>query len=86
MTSSSRQLGTLSKSIHSGKWMTLSMVTQKTLSLVTFFILARLLTPADYGVIAAVLIITAVVEHFSNHGLGSALAQKQINIEVGFIH
>ena len=73
--------GTLSKSIHSGKWMTLSMVTQKILSVGTFFTLARLLTPADYGVIAIALIITATIDKFTSPGLETALVQKRTDME-----
>jgi len=81
MTKYYSEQGTLSKSIHSGKWMAMGIVIRKGISLITFFILARFLTPADYGIIAAVLIVTAVVERFSEHSLTSAMAQKKIDME-----
>ena len=73
--------GVLSKSIHSGKWMAVSMVAQRVLSLVTFFVLARLLTPADYGIITIVLMVTAVADRLASHGLGTALVQKGGDID-----
>jgi len=73
--------GALSKSIHSGKWMTFGMVAQKVLSAVTFFILARLLMPADYGIIAVILVITTFADRFTSHGIETALARQREKID-----
>jgi len=81
MSSIATQSGTLSKSIHSGKWMVLDTIVQKILSLGTFFVLARLLTPADYGVIAVVLMITSLTDNLTNHGMELALAQRGGDME-----
>lgn len=67
--------GALSKSIHSGKWMAVSMICQRILSFGTFFVMARLLKPEDYGVIAIILMVTAVVDRLTSHGLETALVQ-----------
>lgn len=71
----------LSKSVHGGKWLVLSTAVQKVVSLATFLFLARWLTPADYGTIAVLLMVTAAVERFTSHGLGTALAQKGGDLE-----
>ena len=76
-----KNIGTLSRSIHGGKWMAVSMVSQRILSLVTFFVLARLLKPADYGIIAIILIVTAVTDRLTNHGLSAALVQRGGDID-----
>lgn len=66
-------------------------------SLIISIILARLLTPEDFGVVAIVMIFITFANVFVSHGLGNALVQKQqvdnldyssvlyINIVIGII-
>jgi O-antigen/teichoic acid export membrane protein len=84
MENNPQQAGVLSKSIQGGKWMLLSSITQKSLSLVTFFILARLLLPADYGVMAVVFIIVQFFTKLTEYGFETALIQKKESIEKYF--
>jgi len=76
-----KDTGTLSRSIHSGKWMMISMVIQKVLTLATFFVLARFLKPVDYGIIAILLMVTAVTNRLTSHGLSAALLQRGGDID-----
>ena len=76
MEENNQQLGVFSRSIHSGKWMAVSMVSQRVLGLATFFVLARFLKPADYGIIAIILMVTAVADRLTSHGLSTALIQQ----------
>lgn len=54
------------------------------ISLLVFFVLARLLDPAAYGMIALVTVFTVVLEVFVNSGLGNALIQKKCADNVDF--
>jgi len=84
MKNNNQQPGVLSKSIHGGKWMLMSSVTQKGLSLITFFVLARLLMPADYGVMAVVFIIVQFFTKFTEYGFETALIQRKESAEKYF--
>lgn len=81
MTDPKENSSVLSRSINSGKWMTLSMIFQKVLSIGTFFVLARLLTPADYGIIAIVLMITTFADRFTSHGIETAIVRQREKID-----
>lgn len=72
--------GTLHKSIHSGKWLSLGYVWQKGVGVVSFFILARLLTPADFGVAALMLLIPKLLQSSTEPGFGAAAIQKSGDI------
>lgn len=56
-------------------------VIQKVLTIVTFFVLARLLKPADYGVMSVLFIISGAADRFTTHGLDSALIQRGGEVE-----
>ena len=71
-----QQEGVLKKSIESGKWMTLGYIFQKIIGLFSFLILARLLAPADFGVIAIVLLLPKFLQSTTETGLTSAVIQK----------
>ena len=70
-----------SKTIHSGKWFLIGSVLQKTIHFFGFVILARLLLPSDYGVIAIVFLVTSSIDFFLAPGFGTALLQKKHDIE-----
>lgn len=46
--------GTLKKSVRGGAWMTANTLIQRIMSIATFFVLARLLTPEDFGIMAII--------------------------------
>jgi len=73
--------GVLCRAIHAGTWSALGLVVQKVISLGSFFILARLLTPEDYGVIAIVLMVAGVLDTLSTPGFERALIQRQGSVE-----
>lgn len=73
--------GVLGKSIQGGKWAFYSNLTQKALSVVTFFILVRLLLPEHYGILAVIFLITDFFSSISSHGLEYTLTQRKGDIE-----
>lgn len=73
--------GVYVKTVHAGKWIIIQNVVQKVLSFGAFLILARLLAPDDYGVIAIIFIITGVLEAVSAPGFEKALLQRRDEAE-----
>lgn len=73
--------GVYHKSIHSGKWLLINILTQKALSLVTFFVMARLLLPEDYGVITVVLLVVGIINQLTTFPFGDAITQRQGDVE-----
>ncbi len=70
------QEGTLQKSIRAGKWLTIDFLVQKLIAFLPFFILARLLTPEDFGLVAIILLVPHFLQVVSEHGLTTAAIQK----------
>lgn len=68
--------GLAAASARGAGWLLVSTAVTSVLQLVSAAVLGRLLTPADFGVVAAALLLTRVVYYFSQFGLGSALVQK----------
>ena len=52
--------------------------------LVVSIVLARLLLPDDYGIVALILVITSILQVFIDSGLGTALIQKKNADDVDF--
>lgn len=73
--------GVYAKSIQSGKWFMASVFCQKFLNLATFFILARLLAPVDYGVMTAALLVVGLLNQLTDFTFGDALTQRKGSIE-----
>lgn len=73
--------GVYQKSIESGKWFLVNILCQRVIGLVTFFILARLLLPEDYGVITAIFLVTGFFNQLTSIPFGDALTQKKGEIE-----
>lgn len=69
------------KALKGGKWVFLSTILSKSFQFLTTIILARLLLPADFGIIAIAQIITGVVSLFQDMGMTQALIQKKEDIE-----
>ncbi len=68
---------TLDLSIAAGRWQFLNMAAQQILTIGTFFILARLLVPADFGVVALIMIIPNFLEGVTTFSFDVAAMQKK---------
>lgn len=66
---------------HSLKWSFLSEIATKLIQPIVFIILARLLTPEDFGIMTAALMVIAFSQVFWEAGMGKALIQRQTDIE-----
>lgn len=73
--------GVYQRSIHGGAWYFFDIIGQKAIGFVSFFILARLLAPADYGVISAVFLAFGFLDLLTNPAFGDALTQKKESVE-----
>lgn len=68
----------VTRSIFSGfLWKFGERITAQLISLVVSIVLARLLTPTDYGIVAMVMVFIAIANVFVSSGLGTALVQKK---------
>jgi len=67
--------------IHSLKWSFLAELVSKAISPVVFIVLARLLSPEDFGVMAAALMVIAFSQVFWEAGMGAALIQRQTDVK-----
>lgn len=72
-----QKTGILKKTIVSGQWMTLDIFIQKIISISTFFVLARLLTPEDFGIMSIVLITPPLLNLFLQINFEDALLQQE---------
>ncbi len=63
--------------IHALKWSFLSEIASKAIQPLVFVILARLLTPDDYGVVAAAAMVISFSQIFWEAGMGKAIIQYQ---------
>lgn len=68
--------------VHALKWSFLSELAAKAIQPIVFVILARLLTPEDYGVMTSALMVIAFSQIFWEAGMGKALIQRQKDIEI----
>ncbi len=68
--------GVLKKSIRAGQWIAADFAAQRAISLLPFLILARLLTPNDFGLAAIILLVPKFLQTTSEHGLAIAAVQK----------
>lgn len=66
---------------HALKWSFLSELATKAIQPVVFIVLARLLTPEDFGVMTAAMMVIAFSQIFWEAGMGKALIQRQTHIE-----
>jgi len=69
--------GTLKKSIRGGKWMFINTIFQKTITFGSFLILARLLAPEDFGIIAILAIVPGLLALITNPAFDTALIQRK---------
>ena len=66
---------------HALKWSFLSELAAKAIQPVVFIVLARLLTPEDFGVMTAAMMVIAFSQIFWEAGMGKALIQRQTQIK-----
>ena len=65
------------KAIHGAGWSAIDNVAQHAVSFVVSIVLARLLSPEDYGLLGIIAIFTSVCTALINGGFGSALIRKK---------
>ena len=58
------------------RWQSINVGAQVVLQLVFIWALARLLTPADFGVMSIALVVVGFVEIFAQIGIGPSIVQK----------
>ncbi|MBK8996150.1 MAG: lipopolysaccharide biosynthesis protein [Myxococcales bacterium] len=66
---------------HSLKWSFLSELASKAIQPLVFVVLARLLTPADFGVVTAATMVVAFSQLFWEAGMAKAIIQRQSDVE-----
>jgi len=69
------------KTIRSTIWVMFSTIGLSSLSLVKSIILARLLTPEHFGLMASCMVVIRAIEVFTETGLGAALIQRRGAVE-----
>lgn len=67
---------TLKKSLHAGNWAFINVVAQKVIMFGSFFALARLLTPLDFGIIAVIAIIPSFFDGITSFSFDTAALQR----------
>jgi lipopolysaccharide exporter len=65
----------------SGLWMTISFVLVRLLQLLTQVILARLLSPQEFGIWGIILIVTTLSNLFKEHSIAAVLVQRGLDNE-----
>ncbi|MFZ2498681.1 lipopolysaccharide biosynthesis protein [Methanosarcina sp.] len=70
-----------SKAVYSAAFIALSVMIQRTLTFVTKIVLARLLAPADFGLIAVALLTVNSIALFRDFGIGATLIYKDDDSE-----
>ncbi len=73
--------GIFSKSIHGGKWLLMSVVANKVINLAPFFVLTRLLSPIDYGIINIAFLVSSLGDKLFNINFDQALIRKRGSID-----
>jgi O-antigen/teichoic acid export membrane protein len=69
--------------LHAFKWSLLGEATSRLIGPAVFLVLARLLTPEDFGVVAAATVVISLSQALADAGLGKALVQRREAIELG---
>ncbi len=77
----SAPVGVYAKTVKGGLWHLINAGGQKVFQIVVFFILARLLVPADYGVFAAIMIVIGFFNQLTDVPFGTALIQRRGDVE-----
>lgn len=69
--------------LHAFKWSLLGEATSRLIAPLVFLALARLLTPEDFGVVAAATVLISLCQAMADAGLGKALVQRQRAMDDG---
>ncbi len=69
--------GVLKKAIRGGKWMFLKTLLEKVISLASFFVLARLLFPEDFGIMSLILVVPSLLNLITTIGFEFTLIQSK---------
>lgn len=69
--------GSLADTLAAGRWSLTNTIAQKVLTFGTFFILARLLVPADFGVVALLAVVPNFIEGVTSLAFDMALVQRR---------
>lgn len=67
--------------VKSVKWTALSEITSRSIQPIVTLILARLLTPADFGIVGIAMIAIGLAQIFQDFGLGKTLIQRETEVE-----
>ena len=65
-----------SKTVHGLLWSSIERFSTQGISFAFSIILARILTPNDYGIVAMIVVFTAIAQSFVDSGFSSALIRK----------
>ena len=66
----------LQRTVKSGIWATLTNVSGRLLQVLMLIVLARVLTPAQFGLMGIALLLLSVCKRFTNIGINAALIRK----------
>jgi len=69
------------RAVRGGWWVLGSRLVQQTMAMARLIVLARILTPDDFGLLALALLTISILNQFSVTGFNVALVQKKSNIE-----
>ncbi|MBU4304919.1 MAG: lipopolysaccharide biosynthesis protein [Candidatus Omnitrophica bacterium] len=69
------------KVVHGGAWIFSLRVAERLLGLIRLIVVARLLSPGDFGLLGIASLITGILAIFIESGFDSALIQKKDNVE-----
>ena len=72
------------KIVKNAVWRLMERCGAQGITLVVSIVLARLLSPTDYGTVSLVLVFLTIMEVFVDSGLGNALIQKKDADELDF--
>ena len=67
--------------IKSVKWTVLGEIVSRSISPIITLILARLLSPKDFGVVGVAMIVIGLAQIFQDFGLGKTLIQRETDVE-----
>lgn len=72
-----------SEAFHAFKWSILGEAASRLIAPAIFLALARLLTPEDFGIVAAATVLISLCQAFADVGLGKALVQHREELDAG---
>ena len=70
------------KGLKSSAWNFLNLLTNQLRNFIVTLILARLLTPADFGLVSMAMVLNAILDFFVDFGFSSAIIRKEKITEV----